>query len=230
MPSSPAGDATRARLLSESELLRAALAPDFEILEELGRGGMAIVFRARERQLDREVALKVLPPHLVRTKTMVQRFEHEARTAARLEHPNIVPIHRVGRAGPSDEVSYFVMKLLRGQSLSARLRECGKLPVPEVRRILIETASALGYAATHNVVHRDIKPDNILLDAEGRCVVTDFGIAKAPGGYTTAAGTLVGTPRYMSPEHALSSPLDGRSDMYSLGVVGYECLVGNPPF
>jgi serine/threonine protein kinase len=218
------------QLLSESELVRTVLSEDYDILEELGRGGMAIVFRAREKALDREVAIKVLPARLAVDKEFVERFEHEARTSAKLEHPNIVPIYRVGRAGPNGEVIYFVMKLLRGQSLSAVLRGRGKLGAEDVRRILTETASALGYAARRSVVHRDIKPDNIMLDSEGRCVITDFGIAKAPGGQQTAAGTSLGTPRYMSPEHAGGSPLDGRSDMYSLGVVAYQCLIGKTPF
>jgi serine/threonine protein kinase len=218
------------QLLSDIELVRVVLADDYEILQELGRGGMAIVFRAREKALDREVAIKVLPTRLAVDKEFVERFEHEARTAAKLEHPNIVPIYRVGRAGPNGEVAYFVMKLLRGQSLSVVLRERGKLTPADVRRILMETASALGYAAKRNVVHRDIKPDNIMLDSEGRCVITDFGIAKSPGGQQTAAGQSLGTPRYMSPEHAGGSPLDGRSDIYSLGVVAYQCLFGKPPF
>src|SRR5579862_2203426 len=166
------------QLLSESELVRVLLADDYEILDELGRGGMAIVFRAREKALDREVAIKVLPARLLLDKGFVERFEHEARTAAKLEHPNIVPIYRVGRAGPNGEVIYFVMKLLRGQSLSAVLKERGRLEPGDVRRILMETAAALGYAARRSVVHRDIKPDNIMLDSEGRCVITDFGIAK----------------------------------------------------
>jgi serine/threonine protein kinase len=218
------------QLLSESELVRTLLADDYEILEELGRGGMAVVFRAREKALDREVAIKVLPARLMIDKDFVERFEHEARTSAKLEHPNIIPIYRVGRVGPNGEVLYFVMKLLRGQSLSAVLKQRGKLDASDVRRILMESAAALGYAAKRGVVHRDIKPDNILLDSEGRCVITDFGIAKAPGGQKTAAGTSLGTPLYMSPEHAAGSPLDGRSDMYSLGVVAYQCLFGKTPF
>ena len=211
----------------EIDVVRAALDPDYEILDELGRGGMAIVYKARERSLDREVAIKVLPAMLAMDQDFVERFTHEARTAGKLEHPNIVPIYRVGTSG---HVIYFVMKLLPGQSLARVLRERGKLSVGEVRRILIETASALGYAAKRGVVHRDIKPDNILLDAEGRCVITDFGIAKAPGGQQTAAGTSLGTPKYMSPEHAQGVPLDGRSDMYSLGVVAYQCLTGRTPY
>src|SRR3954463_9037817 len=230
MTTSPTQTVPSLQLLSESELVRVLLADDYEILEELGRGGMAVVFRAREKALDREVAIKVLPARLAVDKEFVDRFEHEARIAAKLEHPNIVPIYRVGRAGPNGEVIYFVMKLLRGQSLSAVLRERGKLETGDVRRILMETASALGYAAKRSVVHRDIKPDNIMLDSEGRCVVTDFGIAKSPGGQQTTAGLSLGTPRYMSPEHAMGSPLDGRSDMYSLGIVAYQCLIGKTPF
>ena len=218
------------RHMTEGELVRFALADDYEILEELGRGGMAIVYRAREIALDREVAIKVLPARLVIDQGFVDRFEHEARTAAKLEHPNIVPIYRVGRAGPNGDVIYFVMKLLRGQSLSSVLAERKRLEPGDVRRILMETASALNYAAKLSVVHRDIKPDNIMLDSEGRCVITDFGIAKAPGGQQTTAGTSLGTPRYMSPEHAMGQPLDGRSDMYSLGVVAYLSLFGKPPF
>src|SRR4051812_25121703 len=152
------------RHMSEAELVRFTLADDYEILEELGRGGMAIVYRAREKALDREVAIKVLPTRLVIDQDFVLRFEHEARTAAKLEHPSIVPIYRVGRAGPNSDVCYFVMKLLRGQSLSAVIAERGKLDPSDVRRILVETASALHYAAKRSVVHRDIKPDNIMLD------------------------------------------------------------------
>jgi predicted Ser/Thr protein kinase len=215
---------------SEIEVVRAALESDYEVLEELGRGGMAVVYRAREKSLDREVAIKVLPASLGMDKDFVERFEREARTAGGLEHPNIVPIYRVGRAGPDGRLIYFVMKMLRGQSLSAVLRGKGRLSVDEVRKILKETASALGFAARKGVVHRDIKPDNILLDDEGRCVVTDFGIAKTSTGPHTAAGTSMGTPRYMSPEHAQGTPVDVRSDIYSLGVVGYQCLAGHTPF
>ena len=210
------------------DVVRAALAAEFDIVDELGRGGMAIVFRARERELDREVALKVLPFSLAFDADFVERFQREARTAGRLEHPHIVPIYRVGRSGC---VIYFTMQLLRGQSLSERLRERGRLTVPEVRRVLIETASALGYAAKHGVVHRDVKPDNILLDVDDRCVMTDFGIARSASEQRlTATGMSVGTPRYMSPEQARARDLDGRSDLYSLGVVAYECLVGRTPF
>ena len=214
----------------ELELVRAALDADYEILAELGRGGMAVVYRAREKELDREVAIKVLPAAMTFDTDFVERFQREARTAGKLEHPHIVPIYRVGRSGANTNVIYFVMKLLTGQSLASVLRERQKLTVSEVRRIILETASALGYAAKRGVVHRDIKPDNVLLDSEGRCVVTDFGIAKTASGPMTAAGTSMGTPRYMSPEHAQGGQVDGRSDIYSLGVVAYQCLTGKTPF
>jgi len=215
-------------LHSDLDVVRAALDADYEVLEEIGRGAMAVVYRARERQLNRDVAVKVLPFDLVSDAEGVERFQREARTAAQLEHPHIVPIYRVGRSG---RVIFFTMKLLSAESLSARLARHGRLPVSEVRRVLSETALALGYAATHGIVHRDVKPDNIMLDGEGRCVVTDFGIARAKGDADlTAAGISIGTPRYMSPEQARGKHVDGRSDIYSLGVVGYHCLTGTVPF
>lgn len=221
-PTKPSRGAT------DLDIVQAALDRDYEVLEEIGRGGMATVYRARDRMLDREVAIKVLPSTLAFDDSFVERFLREARTSARLEHPHIIPIHRVGRAG---QVTYFAMKLLRGQSLSDRLRERGPLGAAETRRILMETASALGYAHSSGVVHRDVKPDNILLDESGRCVVTDFGIARSGSdSKLTATGMSVGTPRYMSPEQARARDVDGRSDIYSLGVVGYECLTGRTPF
>jgi serine/threonine protein kinase len=213
---------------SEFDVVRTALDADYEVLEEIGRGAMAVVYRARERQLNRDVAVKVLPFELLSDAEGVERFQREARTAAQLEHPHIVPIYRVGRSG---RVIFFTMKLLSAESLSARLARHGRLPVSEVRRVLSETALALGYAATRGIVHRDVKPDNIMLDGEGRCVVTDFGIARAKGDADlTAAGISIGTPRYMSPEQARGKDVDGRSDIYSLGVVGYHCLTGTVPF
>jgi hypothetical protein len=213
---------------TETDVIREALATEYEIIEELGRGGMAIVFRARERQLDREVALKVLPFSLAFDAEFVERFQREARTAARLEHPSIIPIYRVGRSG---RVTYFVMKLLRGQSLSEQLAHRGRLPPAEIRSLLIQAAGALGYAHKHGIVHRDVKPDNIMFDELGHAVLTDFGIAKAASGTRlTGTGMSIGTPHYMSPEQARAQPLDGRSDLYSLGVVAYQCLAGQVPF
>lgn len=208
--------------------VRDALADEYDVLEELGHGGMAVVFRARERALDRDVAIKVLPARRVTDAELVERFQREARTSARLEHPHIVPIYHVGRRGA---LNFFVMKLLRGESLAARIARRGSLPTADIRRILRETASALGYAARSGIVHRDVKPDNILFDPDGRCVVTDFGIARSMSSTRlTAAGMSIGTPRYMSPEQARGLPVDGRSDIYSLGVVAYECLTGRVPF
>jgi hypothetical protein len=213
---------------SDFDVVHGALVADYDVLEEIGRGAMAVVYRARERQLNRDVAVKVLPFEVVSDAEAVERFQREARTAAQLEHPHIVPIYRVGHSG---RVIYFSMKLLSGESLSTRLAQYGRLPVVEVRRVLSETALALGYAAGRGIVHRDVKPDNIMLDAEGRCVVTDFGIARSKGDADlTAAGISIGTPRYMSPEQARGKHVDVRSDIYSLGVVGYHCLTGTVPF
>jgi serine/threonine-protein kinase len=212
---------------SEAELVGEALAGEYELIGELGRGGMAIVYHGRDKQLEREVAIKVLPFSLAFDAEFVERFQREARTAARLEHPNIIPIYRVGRSG---RVIYFVMKLLRGQSLSRVLAQRTLAPV-EIQQLLVQTAGALGFAHRHGIVHRDVKPDNIMFDELGHAVVTDFGIAKAASGTRlTGTGMSIGTPHYMSPEQARAQPLDGRSDLYSLGVVAYECLTGRKPF
>src|SRR5467141_353576 len=214
--------------VSEVDLVRQELKEEYDIVEELGRGGMAIVFKARERQLERDVAIKVLPFSLAFDKEFVERFQREARTSAKLEHPGIIPIYRVGKSG---RVIYFVMKFLRGKPLSAVLGTRGALPVPEIKKTLIEVGRALAYAHKSGIVHRDIKPDNIMFDEHGLAVVTDFGIAKAAsGGKLTGTGMSIGTPHYMSPEQARAQGLDGRSDIYSLGVVAYQSLTGRVPF
>ncbi|HEU4474650.1 MAG TPA: serine/threonine-protein kinase, partial [Gemmatimonadales bacterium] len=214
--------------MEETDLVREALAAEYEIIEELGRGGMAMVYRARDRHLEREVAIKVLPFSLAFDSEFVERFQREARTAAQLEHPNIIPIYRVGRSG---RVIYFVMKYLRGGSVATVLGGRRRLMPPEIRRLLIEAGSALGYAAQRGIVHRDIKPDNIMFDEFGQCVLTDFGIAKAASGQRlTGTGMSIGTPHYMSPEQARAQAIDGRSDIYSLGVVAYQALTGTVPY
>src|SRR5438094_3927954 len=214
--------------LTELELVREQLKDEYEILDELGRGGMAIVFKAREKQLEREVAIKVLPFSLAFDKEFVERFQREARTSAKLEHPGIIPIYRVGKSG---RVIYFVMKFLRGKPLASVLGARGSLPPAEIRQVLVQVSRALAYAHKSGIVHRDIKPDNIMFDEHGQAVVTDFGIAKAAtGGKLTGTGMSIGTPHYMSPEQARAQQLDGRSDVYSLGVVAYQSLTGSVPF
>jgi hypothetical protein len=214
--------------VAEIDLVREALADEYELIEELGRGGMAVVYRAKEKQLEREVAIKVLPFSLSFDAEFVERFEREARTAAALEHPNIIPIYRVGHSG---KVAYFVMKLLRGKSLSGLLAERGRLDAEEIRGLLIQAAGALGHAHKRGIVHRDVKPDNIMFDEFGGAIMTDFGIAKAVSGQgLTGTGMSIGTPHYMSPEQARAQDLDGRCDIYSLGVVAYQCLTGRVPF
>ena len=210
------------------------LAPAYEVEGEIGRGGMAIVYRGRDTRLKRGVAVKLLPPELTFRDDIRTRFLREAEMAARLSHPNIVPIYSVDER---DGLVYFVMGLVDGESLGDRLRRTGALSIAEARRILREVAEALAYAHSRGVVHRDIKPDNVLLDrASGRAMVTDFGIARAATedeGSTrlTATGTAIGTPAYMSPEQCAGDrAVDGRSDLYSLGAVAYQMLTGEPPF
>jgi serine/threonine protein kinase len=213
--------------LTDLEIVREALKADYDVREELGRGGMAMVFRARERELKRDVALKVLPFSHSHDAKLVDRFANEARTAAKLEHPNIIPIYRVGRSG---DVIYFAMRFLRGPALS-ELIEHAALDPADIRRILVQSASALGYAHDNGVVHRDVKPDNIMFKESGEVVVCDFGIAKAVfGTQLTGTGMAIGTPYYMSPEQVRAQPVDGRSDLYSLGVVAYQCLTRQVPF
>jgi len=210
--------------------LQAAVAGEYSLQRELGRGGMGVVYLARDVRLDRDVAIKVLPTHLAHTAAARERFIREARTAAGLSHPNIVPIHRVGEAGG---FVFFVMSFVEGETLGERLRTRGPLPPADATRVLREVAWALAYAHGRGIVHRDVKPDNILLEAgTGRALVTDFGIAhggKDPGS-DTDPGKITGTAHFMSPEQAASGPVDGRSDIYSLGVVGYLALSGRLPF
>lgn len=212
----------------ELELIRSAYGHEYEIVEELGRGGMAIVYRAREPALARDVAIKVLPLARSFDGEFVKRFQAEARMAASLDHPNIIPIYRVGQAGP---LNFIVMKYIEGVSLTEILQRHGRLEPAEVAGVLLAVSGALDEAHARGIVHRDIKPANIMKDRSGRYVVMDFGIARPLGGeQLTEVGGSVGTPKYMSPEQVRAGELDGRSDFYSLGVVAYECLVGRPPF
>ncbi|HET6761569.1 MAG TPA: serine/threonine-protein kinase [Gemmatimonadaceae bacterium] len=209
------------------------LSANYELESEVGRGGMGIVYCARDRRLKREIAIKVLPPELSFRADIRQRFLREAETAAQLNHPNIVPIYTVEER---DNLVYFVMSYIKGDNLGQRLQQHGPIPPVEVRRILREVGDALAYAHNRNVIHRDIKPDNIIIDDEtGRAMVTDFGIARAltdsGDSRLTATGMAIGTPAYMSPEQSAGDrAIDGRSDLYSLGVVGYQMLCGQPPF
>ncbi|HEY4306047.1 MAG TPA: serine/threonine-protein kinase [Gemmatimonadaceae bacterium] len=210
--------------------LQAALAGEYSLERELGRGGMGIVYLARDVRLDRDVAIKVLPTHLSHTAEARDRFIREARTAASLSHPHIVPIHRVGEAG---EFVFFVMTYVEGETLGDRLRRAGPLSPAEATRLLREVAWALAYAHGRGIVHRDVKPDNILLEAgTGRALVTDFGIAYggAHALTSTEPGQIMGTAHFMSPEQGASDPVDARSDLYSLGVVGYLAVSGRLPY
>ena len=204
--------------------LQTAVAGRYSLEYEIGRGGMGIVFLARDVTLDRPVAIKLLPPELCALAGVRDRFLREARTAARLSHPNIVPIHAVEEAG---RLVYFVMAYVPGETLGARVRRQGPVPAGEAGRILRDVAWALAHAHQQGVVHRDIKADNILLETGHRTLVTDFGIAQVAGG--TGDEPLAGTIAYMSPEQARGEPVDGRSDLYALGVVGYLILSGTLP-
>jgi serine/threonine protein kinase len=216
---------------SLTERVVAALGHQYEVESEVGRGGMSIVYRARDIRLNRTVAIKVLPPELAYDPAIRTRFTREAQTSAQLSHAHIVPIYDVGeRAG----IAYFVMALVSGGNLAALLAREPRQPIEEVRRLLCEIADALAYAHLRGVIHRDIKPDNILIDGDsGRAIVTDFGIARAieAGTRLTITGNALGTPQYMSPEQAVGErDVDGRSDIYSLGVLAYQMVTGRLPF
>jgi hypothetical protein len=206
----------------------AALAGQYEVEREIGRGGMGVVYLARDLRLDRMVAIKTLPPSRAGDAGIRERFLREARTVARLAHPNIVPIHR------ADEIAgqvFFVMGFVDGDSLATRLA-AGPLSPRDTVPILRDVAGALAYAHRHGVVHRDVKTENILLDAaNGRAMVTDFGIARlTEAAPLTATGQVLGTVYYLSPEQVTGDTVDARSDIYALGVVGYAALAGKFPF
>lgn len=210
--------------------LQSALAGEYSLQRELGRGGMGVVYLARDVQLDRDVAIKILPAAFAHEREARERFLREARMAAGLSHPHIVPIHRVGEAGG---FVFFVMSYIEGESLGERLRTRGPLSPTDATRVLREVAWALAYAHGRGIIHRDVKPDNILLEAgTGRALVTDFGIAHtdAYAGHDEQPGKILGTAHFMSPEQSLGDAIDGRSDIYALGVVGYLSVSGRLPF
>jgi Tol biopolymer transport system component len=200
----------------------------FQILAEIGQGGMGVVYRGYDPELRRDVAIKVLAPELTWDPRLVARFRREAQTVAALFHPNIVNIHDIRE---QDGVQYLVMDLISGEPLSTVIAREGPLSPERAARITVQLADALDYAHSRGVIHRDIKPANILVEAEDRVVLTDFGIAKAVGAERlTMTGVRPGTPQYMSPEQAQGKPVDNRTDVYSLGVVLYEMLTGRLPY
>jgi serine/threonine protein kinase/tetratricopeptide (TPR) repeat protein len=212
--------------------LQAALGPQYRLERELGHGGMGVVYLARDTTLDRPVAVKVVHPDLAVHSSISERFLAEARMIAKLRHPNIVGVHTAGEA---TGLLFYVMDYVPGESLRHRLLRDGRLPIEEAQRIVADLADALNAAGEAGLVHRDVKPENILLDkASGRALLVDFGIARVmagePDGTRTAQGVAVGTPTYMSPEQAAGDAVDPRSDLYSLGVVAYEMIAGHPPF
>ena len=201
----------------------------YKIERMLGKGGMGAVFLAHDLTLEREVAIKVLPPDISMDAQIVKRFQQEAKTSAKLDHTNIIPIYRVESEGG---LNYFVMKYIAGTSLEDVLDQKQPLSIDYIQRVLWEGACALGHAHQRGVVHRDVKPANIMFDHDGRVMLTDFGISKAlqaASGFT-GTGMIIGTPHYMAPEQAKGATVDGRADQYSLGVVGYRMITGELPY
>ena len=221
--------ATSGQISSLSTRLQRIVEGKYKIDRLLGKGGMGAVFLAKDLTLDRDVAIKVLPPDVSQDDHVVKRFQQEAKTAAKLDHTNIIPIYRVESEGG---LNYFVMKYISGTSLEDLLEQKRPLPVDEIQRILWQAAVALGHAHQRGIVHRDVKPANIMFDHDGKVMLTDFGISKAlqaASGFT-GTGMIIGTPHYMAPEQAKGQPVDGRADQYSLGVVGYRMITGALPF
>ena len=225
-------DHTHEPLIPRLEDVREALSASYAIEREIGAGGMATVYLARDLKHDRKVAVKVLRGELTSTLGK-ERFPREIRIIAQLSHPHILPLHDSGEAGG---FLYFVMPFVEGESLRARLEREGQLPIHDAVRLMSEIVDALAYAHRHGVVHRDIKPDNVMLSGR-HALITDFGVAKAvsaaaeEGAKHTTVGIALGTPSYMSPEQAMAEPtVDHRADIYALGAVAYEMLTGKPPF
>ena len=206
-----------------------ALGEGYAVERLLGSGGFASVYLVRDLALKRALAVKVLSPDMITSRSVLERFRREAETVAQLSHPNIVPLHFIGQ---QDDLLYLAMQCVDGGSIDDRLRHEGKLPLEDAIRVAREVASALAHAHKRGVVHRDIKPANVLVDAEsGRCLVTDFGIARtADGGSLTATGMMLGTPAYLSPEQVTGESNDHRVDIFALGVMAYQMMTGKLPF
>lgn len=208
--------------------VRMVLAGEFDVERELARGGMGVIFKATEVGLRRTVALKVLPPELGVSVKTAERFKREARMVAELDHPNIIPVYRIGQLGG---IFFIAMKFIEGRSLGLILDTQGALPVPVALHVLRGAARALAYAHDRHIVHRDIKGGNILVDQDGRVMVSDFGVAlRASDVNLTADGTVIGTPPFMSPEQCAGRRTGPQSDQYSLAVVGFQALTGSVPF
>jgi len=219
---SPAHDDPRIQALEN------ALGQKYRIVKKIGSGGFADVYLGEHTQLGRGVAIKILARGRSEDEDMVERFRRESKAAAKLSHPNIIDIYDVGESG---EIYYFVMKYISGETLARKMRREKKIDPAEAINIIAQIADALAYAHEHDVVHRDIKPANVMLDEYGKPVLMDFGIARVQfGGQLTRTGALIGTPHYLSPEQPLGKPVDGRSDIYSLGIMFYEMLGGRVPF
>lgn len=217
----PGGDALLAMVKKE-------LGHDYRIEKELGRGGMAVVYKGVETALERVVAIKVVPPESANAGQAAERFRREARLAASLDHANIIPVYRVGQAGP---LHFMAMKFVEGRAVDAIIDSQGALPLPVVIAILRYSASGLAFAHERKIVHRDIKGANILVDKDGRVMVSDFGIARALEEVSlTASGMVIGTPYYMSPEQCGGQKISPQSDQYSLGIMGFQMLTGEVPF
>jgi serine/threonine-protein kinase len=221
---------TSAELAGLQGRLQRIVEGKYKIERMVGKGGMGAVFLAHDLTLDREVAIKVLPPDISQDPKVIQRFQQEAKTAAKLDHTNIIPIYRVESEGG---LNYFVMKYIAGTSLEDVLEQKqAPLTADYIQRVLWEAACALGHAHQRGIVHRDVKPANIMFDHDGRVMLTDFGISKAlqaASGFT-GTGMIIGTPHYMAPEQAKGQQVDGRADQYSMGVVGYRMITGQLPF
>lgn len=210
------------------ETIRRQLVREFKVERLLGKGGMSLVYLAREPELSRQVAVKVLPLQLSFDESAIDRFKREAKIAASLDHPHIVPVFRVG-ATPA--FLWYSMKYVKGRSLAEVIQQAGPIDLESTLDVVEQVAGALNYAHRRGVVHRDIKPSNIMLDQDGWVTVCDFGVAKAFGSLPlTQTGRALGTPAYMSPEQCFGKTLDGRSDQYALAALTFECLAGRPPF